>query len=154
MIRAKQRTVLQIAVKGTPEEARQALLEALREAMPGAPESLIESQARGLTSPWTRAFLQLDPATYLAKVKVPVLAVNGSLDVQVDAKANLAAIRTNLERAGNKQHREAELPGLNHLFQPTKTGNVSEYAEIEQTMSPQVLELVGQWLAEVTAVAN
>ncbi|HER24450.1 MAG TPA: alpha/beta hydrolase, partial [Candidatus Atribacteria bacterium] len=43
-----------------------------------------------------------------------------------------------------------ELPGLNHLFQTSQTGLPAEYAKIEETISPEVLHLVGQWILERT----
>ncbi len=56
------------------------------------------------------------------------------------------SIRKALEEAGNKHVEVAELPGLNHLFQTAKTGAPTEYAEIEQTMSPVALEKISSWI--------
>jgi hypothetical protein len=39
-----------------------------------------------------------------------------------------------------------EMPGLYHLFQTAKTGGVGEYEQIEETMSPAVLEKVAAWI--------
>jgi hypothetical protein len=44
-----------------------------------------------------------------------------------------------------------ELPGLNHLFQTCKTGAVSEYAEIEETIAPAALKVIGDWIDEQLA---
>lgn len=116
----------------------------------GAPEALIRSQVKALTSPWYRYFIEYDPATALRKVKCPVLALIGEKDIQVPPKQNLPAIRKALEDAGNTNFETAELPGLNHLFQPAKTGLPSEYGEIEQTISPAALEKIGNWVAKQT----
>ncbi len=43
----------------------------------------VDSTVAQLSSPWFRLFLTLDPATYLSRVTVPVLALNGTLDLQV-----------------------------------------------------------------------
>jgi hypothetical protein len=75
---------------------------------------------------------------------VAVLALNGSLDRQVLPAANLAGIRAAL--AGNPDATIAELPRLNHLFQTARTGGLGEYAEIEETMAPVVLETVTAWI--------
>lgn len=40
------------------------------------------------------------------------------------------------------------MQGLNHLFQESKTGQISEYPEIEETMSPKVLEKISDWILE------
>jgi hypothetical protein len=45
-----------------------------------------------------------------------------------------------------------ELPGLNHLFQHTKTGAFSEYAQIEETFAPEALEKIASWIGRVEAV--
>ena len=109
-------------------------------------EENINSTDRVLLSPWFRYFLAIDPRNYLSKVKCPVLALNGSLDIQVNAEANLASIRQTLTTNGNKQVQIVEFPGLNHLFQPAKTGSVAEYSQIEITVDPVVLSKVSEWI--------
>ena len=47
--------------------------------------------------------------------------------------------------------RRVKLPGLNHLFQASKTGALSEYQQIEETINPAALEVVGDWLAKRAA---
>ncbi len=99
-----------------------------------------------LNTIWMKFFLSYDPATALQKLKIPVLALNGSKDLQVSPGQNLPAIEKALKNAGNKQFIIKELPNLNHLFQECKTGAPSEYAEIEQTMSPVLLNEVSGWI--------
>jgi fermentation-respiration switch protein FrsA (DUF1100 family) len=119
----------------------------LKEKMTGeVPEAQIGMQIKQLTSPWFRYFLTYDPATALRKVTCPVLAINGSLDKQVLADQNLPAIHKALQEAGNKHAEIDELPGLNHLFQTAKNGAPSEYAQIEETMSPLALEKIAAWI--------
>jgi fermentation-respiration switch protein FrsA (DUF1100 family) len=112
----------------------------------GTPEAQVGTQVKALTSPWFRYFLTYDPATALRKVTCPVLAINGSKDLQVPPALNLPAIRKALEEGGNKHFEIDELPGLNHLFQTAKTGSPSEYAEIEETMSPVALDKIAGWI--------
>jgi uncharacterized protein len=107
---------------------------------PGAREALL-AQAR---NPWFRYFVRYDPAPVLARIRVPVLAINGSLDRQVLPAENLAGIRAAM--AGNRDLTVIELPGLNHLFQTARTGAVGEYAEIEETMAPVALETISTWI--------
>lgn len=97
-----------------------------------------------LSAPWMRAFLSFDTPAYLRKVKCPVLALIGSKDLQVSARENIPAIQAAL--AGNADVQVKEMAGLNHLFQTAKTGLPSEYAPIDETMSPPVLMLVGDWV--------
>jgi fermentation-respiration switch protein FrsA (DUF1100 family) len=130
------------------QEPDDALLEKrLREQAAGqVPEAQLEAEIKTLTSPWFRYFLTYDPAAALRKVTCPVLAINGEKDLQVPPKQNLPAIRKALEEAGNKDFEIDELPALNHLFQTAKTGAPSEYAEIEETMSPVAMEKIASWI--------
>lgn len=99
-----------------------------------------------VTDNWGYNFLKINPATYLEKVKCPVLALNGNKDLQVAAEANLEIIKKTLAKAGNKNVTAKILPDLNHLFQECQTGSQSEYETIEQTFSPIALEEISNWL--------
>jgi fermentation-respiration switch protein FrsA (DUF1100 family) len=106
----------------------------------------IEIQTKLAASPWFRFFLMYDPRPTLMKVRCPVLAVIGEKDLQVPAEENLAAIRLALEAGGNKDHTVLALPDLNHLFQTCRTGAISEYAQIEETMAPAALDTISKWI--------
>ena len=118
----------------------------------GIPEhqvsSYIEMQVSDITSPWYVNFIRYNPAPTLEKVKCPVLAINGSKDVQVSAKANLDAIKRVAEKSGNKKITTVELEGLNHLFQTSTTGAPTEYGEIEETFAPAALKTIGDWIQQ------
>lgn len=96
--------------------------------------------------PWMISFLKSTPEQYLIQVKIPVLALNGSLDLQITPEENLKAIKNALTKAGNKDFEVLEIPGLNHLFQTAKTGSPKEYEEIEETFSPKALEIMKNWI--------
>jgi pimeloyl-ACP methyl ester carboxylesterase len=112
----------------------------------GVPDSQIGSSIQSLTSPWYRYFLTYDPAPALAKLACPVLVLDGSKDLQIPPAQNLPAIRKALEDGGNKHFEIDELPGLNHLFQTAKTGSITEYAQIEETISPVALDKIAGWI--------
>jgi len=114
------------------------------------PEAQIGMQVKVVSSPWFRDLLEYDPAVTLTKLRCPVLAINGERDLQVPPEQNLPPIRKALEAAGNKNSEVAELPGLNHLFQTAQTGAISEYSEIEETISPSALEKVASWILKQT----
>lgn len=116
----------------------QAVLEHdLREKFAGKlSDEQLEAQLKIVSSPWFRSLLEYDPLPPLKKLSCPVLALNGEKDVQVTPERKLAAIREVLKAGGNQNFEVEELPGLNHLFQTAKTGAVSEYAEIEESLSP------------------
>lgn len=115
-------------------------------------ESYIHNQFSRLHSPWFRFYLHYDPGTVLQKVSCPVLALNGEKDVQVTPEENLLAIAKALEAGGNKNYTVKELPSLNHLLQTAKTGNISEYGKIEETMSPSALQIIGDWILKQAAI--
>lgn len=103
------------------------------------------------TTPWHREFLAYNPASALRLVSCPVLAMIGEKDVQVLPDVNLPAIRKALEEGGNRHFETVKMPSVNHLFQTAKTGAVSEYAKIEETIAPSVLNKIAGWVTGVTA---
>ena len=115
------------------------------------PEDQVRRAVAQAMTPWMRYFLAYDPGPALARTQVPVLALNGELDMQVDADQNLAAIEGALREAGHEDVTTVRLPGLNHLFQTAATGLPNEYGTIEETMSPRVLELIRDWILARTA---
>lgn len=124
-----------------PEAARKSV---------GDPDAYAKSATRTLLSPWFRYFLSYDPVPTLKKVRCPVLALNGGRDLQVPPKQNLPALARALRVGGNKNVTTRELPGLNHLFQPSRTGSPAEYGKIETTFAPAALNLMGDWIEQVT----
>ena len=113
-------------------------------------ETQVQAAVEQVLNPWMRYFLAFDPRPALEATRVPVLALNGELDVQVDAEQNLTAIDAALEKGGNHNVTLHRLPKHNHLFQRAKTGLINEYAVIEETISPEVLDLIRDWIVSVT----
>ena len=129
------------AIRNSPEESKPKGM---------SEDDFVALQVNQTMSPWMLNFIKYDPAPALEKVKCPVLAVNGAMDMQVPAKVNLPAIEKALKKGGNKKVTIKEFPGLNHLFQECKTGAPAEYASIEQTFSPVALEEISKWILGVT----
>jgi uncharacterized protein len=100
------------------------------------------------TTAWFRFFVRHDPAAVLRRVHCPVLALAGSLDVQVAPTSNLAEIERALAQGGNEDHQAVELPGLNHMFQACESGAMSKFLENPQTFNPLALETIERWIAE------
>ncbi len=109
-------------------------------------EQIVAAQQEGVTSPAFRAFLAFDPAPYLERLTVPTLAVFGGLDLQVPAEQSEGPMRAALTAAGNPDFSVVTFPGLNHLMQPAFTGGLEEYATIETTIEPILLETISDWL--------
>lgn len=99
------------------------------------------NQIEGYLSPWMQFFLKYDPTEDLRKIKCPILALNGSKDLQIIASSNLLAIKKNAPHVEVKEYEN-----LNHLFQNCQTGLMDEYGEIEETISSVVLEDITSWI--------
>ena len=103
---------------------------------------------RQTLSPWGYFFVTYDPVPTLERVKCPVLALNGSNDLQV-LPENLEIIKKALEAGGNRHVTVKELPGLNHLFQTCKSGSPTLYGTIQETFSPVALKEIGEWIGKL-----
>lgn len=97
-----------------------------------------------IKTPYMQYFLTLDMRDRLVNIECPVLALNGTKDTQVSYQNNLEALKTGLQ--ANPQNKVMALDNLNHLFQHCQTGATTEYATIEETISPEVPEIICQWI--------
>ena len=96
---------------------------------------------------WYQWFLDYDPSDNIGKTRCPVFALNGDHDTQVISSQNLTAIKQLLPKS--KKNLFKEYPGLNHLFQHCTTGLPTEYGDIEETISEEVLKDIAQWLNQL-----
>lgn len=110
--------------------------------------AFINNQVNTSIKPWSRYFLQYNPADEIEKLQIPVLSLNGSKDTQVNAKINQNGIRQALIKGDNKDYKIIELENLNHFFQECNTGKMDEYRKIEQTFSPIALKEISNWVLE------
>lgn len=115
----------------------------------GMKKSQIDLVVKQYTTPELLSIIRFDPCPVLKKVKCPVLALDGDKDMQVPSKQNLKAVQTCLAEGGNTNVTIKELWYLNHLFQSATTGAISEYYEIEETVSPVALDAMGEWLSGI-----
>lgn len=118
----------ELEASNLPSELKQNLLPALHQ----------------LESPYMRYFLALDMRDKLDNVSCPVLALNGTKDTQVFYENNLGALNNGLP--SSPSNKIMALDGLNHLFQHCKTGSVNEYSTIEETVSPEVTDIIYRWI--------
>ena len=136
----------------TPEELQKELYADVTKTM--SPEQLkdlntiqqLSAQISSMTSPWYLHFMRYDPGQDLKKLKCPVLALNGEKDIQVDAAMNLAAIQERITGNGNKNVTVKAYPNLNHLFQTCEKGTLAEYGQLEETINPEVLKDIIEWI--------
>jgi dienelactone hydrolase len=111
-------------------------------------ETLVKSGLAAFETESFRSLLRHDPRPLLRKLRTtPVLALGGSLDLQVPPTENLGEIEKALKAARNKDVTVKALPGLNHLFQHATTGQVEEYSKIEETFAPEALQEISSWIS-------
>ena len=97
-----------------------------------------------MNQPWLNWFNDYDPTNDIRQIRCPVFALNGDRDCQVISTLCLPALRQLLQPS--KKHLIKEYPSLNHLFQHCTTGLPDEYSQIEETISPEVLQDIAQWI--------
>ena len=108
----------------------------------GYNEELTEKTVGRCTLPWMYYFMKYDPTDAIVKTTCPVLLLNGSKDLQVLVTQNFTAYEKIIAEYGKTNLTLRELPDLNHLFQHCETGLLEEYSDIDETISPEVLELI------------
>ena len=111
----------------------------------------METEVRRMTVPELQSLIRHDPVPVLKALQCPVLALGGTLDAQVPATQNLPALAVALAQSKTQDYQIVSLPKLNHLFQTASTGASEEFANIEETIAPGVLETIAAWLTRVTA---
>ncbi|WP_126974351.1 alpha/beta hydrolase family protein [Gynurincola endophyticus] len=113
-------------------------------------EEFINNLVSTRTTPWISYFYNYNPADEIMKLNIPALALYGSKDTQVPPKYHLQPVQNALAASNSPTHKVVLLEGLNHLFQESQTGQISEYPQIEQTFSPKALQLIVNWIIEHT----
>jgi len=153
----KLQEIILTVIRDNKQSDAESIADQIREALGDDQKDLtqlIETSQAAVTqqaSPWLRTFLKLDPKKALADLKCPVLAINGTKDLQVDAVLNLQAIRDALQAAGNSDVELNVYPGLNHLFQDCQTGLPTEYGTIQETFNGVPLRRMTSWILEQAA---
>ena len=107
----------------------------------------VEMVHQSMAPPWMRWFIDYDPSDDIRKTSCPVFALNGDRDCQVISSQNLTAIRQLLPTS--EKNLIKEYPSLNHLFQHSTTGLPTEYRQIEETISPEVLQDIATWIGSL-----
>lgn len=110
------------------------------------PKGRQDAHIKQVLNPWWRFGLGLDNRAMLMQIKCPVLALYGEKNVQVKAGDNIPFVEDALKAGGNNRYEIKNLPGLNHLFQTVTTGLEYEYVRLDETISPEVLKLISNWI--------
>ena len=115
--------------------------------LPAALSQNLSAVMRQLSMPYLKHFVTLDVRPLLGVISCPVLALNGTKDMQVEAESNLGALRSGLP--DNPCNKLETVEGVNHMFQHCQTGMTNEYRDIEETFAPEVLEKLVDWLSKL-----
>jgi pimeloyl-ACP methyl ester carboxylesterase len=116
----------------------------------GVPEPL----RRQADTPWFRSFLGFSPAPVIAKVKQPLLILQGTLDQEVPAHhaARLGEMAMARKKMPPESARVVTLDGVNHLLVQATTGELAEYPMLaNKVVDQRVVKTTADWLAEVLA---
>ncbi len=111
-------------------------------------EAAVSAAVESYLTPWFRFFVNYDPRPALGGLAVPTLALFGGKDTQVDADQNQTAMEAAFAASSNQDITVRRFSDMNHLFQTAGTGSPAEYAMIEETMAPEVLKTIGDWILE------
>ena len=126
-------------------------LDQIRKVVEGGDTSKLPELMRSV---WMKFFLTYDPLPAIAKVRQPVLILQGEIDQQVTAD-QAPMIENAARAAGNKDVSVRLYPGLNHLFLPAKTGSPSEYTSLStSTIGDDIIKQMGDWLVEKLKVGK
>lgn len=145
----------EIALKSTTQEFSKMFNDWLSRYWDSIPKKLLdgatqkdvtEQMSAFFNNAWAREFLAFESQAYLSQLDLPFLIINGSEDIQVPAQANQASFRTAMSKASLEKSTFHLLEGANHLFQQCKECNLSEYATLEQSIDPQVMQWVTSWI--------
>lgn len=112
----------------------------------GTSQETIDQYTGQLCSPWMYYSLRYDPTDDIVAAQCPALLLNGTKDLQVNANQNLSQFKKIAKQHGKKNLVIRKMKGLNHLFQHCTTGHPDEYYEIEETIAPEVLDIMTNFI--------
>jgi pimeloyl-ACP methyl ester carboxylesterase len=89
-----------------------------------------------------------NPVTLLERIKIPVLAIFGENDTQIDPFQGAEAYEEALGKAGNPLYKVVLFPGANHGILLSETGCMKDRAG-NRGYAPGYLEQMQEWLAKL-----
>jgi dienelactone hydrolase len=156
------RTLDTVRAGGNPEGLRKEIREAADQEYHMLPEeqrkvitnkdeyldNAVAAQLKAIQTPWFKYFISYDPLPALQKVKCPVLALFGGLDLQVPAELNKNKMEAALKKGGNTDYIFKVFAKANHLFLTAETGNPKEYGTLKKEFAPGFLETMTEWVGK------
>ncbi|MCL1934011.1 MAG: alpha/beta hydrolase, partial [Candidatus Azobacteroides sp.] len=110
----------------------------------GVIKNSFQQWVRQMMQPEMKSLMNCNPSNALIKIKCPVLALDGEKDLQVPPDVNLNRVKALVKSSVTIK----KYPDLNHLFQHCTTGLPTEYGNIEETISPEVLSDIAVWIKQ------
>jgi pimeloyl-ACP methyl ester carboxylesterase len=93
-----------------------------------------------------------DPLARLAKVRAPILALQGGKDFQVSPVRDFEPIRAQIEQEGSKGSIAELMPEVDHLFKAEPgVSTPGHYADLRRRVDKTVLERVTSWSLAMTS---
>ncbi|OUJ73647.1 alpha/beta hydrolase family protein [Hymenobacter crusticola] len=137
-------------IRQTPNDvqARTKVATLIRQNNSNIDAGMARARAAHLTSPWSRYYLDFDPKNKLSDVQCPVLALNGTADLEVAASTNLSILQKGLK--SNDDVTVQKLAGVNHLFQPEEKDWPLVNGQQQPNFSPKALETIRAWIVKRT----
>jgi hypothetical protein len=111
-------------------------------------QEVFQSYNQSFNNKWMKVFVETDPIPFWQKVQCPTLILNGDKDLQVRFDQNANRIAETLQ-IGHVPYQKVIMADHNHLFQYTETGKASEYSKLEETISPETLQTIREWLIKL-----
>lgn len=115
----------------------------------GYDERSVEAKIAAYNKDWFRYFLTFEPEDYLKDIDIPLLALFGGKDVQVISKDNARAVNRIARKYNKDNFLVKTYANRNHLFQEAKTGSISEYAQISETIGEEVLKDITEFIINI-----
>lgn len=157
---ARGRAILEEAAQASIDGADKATLEAIAVrlfALVGIEEAKaredgdIDNFAKRMTDTWMRGFLSYDPGPALDAVRLPTLAVYGSLDVLTSPVQNAGRLAERVARDHDKGFSLHILPDEDHFFLRGEGLPPGEHKAGRMALTPTLVPLIAQWLKGVAS---
>ena len=141
----RQQAMLEIIRQTTDNAQAQAIVANMLKQNNGAIDNVTaQASAAEMTSARYRYFLAFNPVERLVAINCPVLLLNGTSDLTVNADANLNALKSGLSK--NKGLVVKRLAGVNHLFQPESSRWPIVNGQPQPNFSPEAEDIIREWI--------
>ena len=108
-------------------------------------------RSRQADTPWFQSFLMFDPVKVTRDIRQPLLIIHGELDAEVPV-SHVDRLGDLAKEGRSRSAAVVTVRGVNHLLLPAVTGDVTEYASLQdRTVSRDVTTKINEWLTKALA---